>query len=158
MTELKIYDDTMREEIKGFFSKCFSALGWKYETDGRHADTVNIRTVYMCDGGCFWCLFDDGKLVGTVALRTVDKVKKTVELKRLYVLEETQGRGFGDLLFKTCIDYAKEQGFKRIYSDTRKDRFASQHLMRKYGFEEISKYNENPHAELYFMLDFQQGK
>lgn len=152
MIELKIYDNQIQHDIEKFFYQCFTDLGWGYEPNGRHSDTVNIQREYMVNG-CMWCLFYDNQLVGTVAVRTIDSENKIAELKRLYVLKEYQGQGYGDFLFKTALIYAKENKYKKICADTRNDRNASRHLMRKYGFYEIKQYNENPFAELYFELE-----
>ena len=151
--DLKIYESNMQDDIKNFYQKCFDDLGWEYQPDRRHFDTVNIQEEYM-KNGCFWCLYDNKKLIGTVAVRTIDFENKTAEMKRLYVLKEYQGNGYGDLLFKTALNYTKENGYKKICADTQKNRNASRHLMKKYNFRETDKYNNNDFAELFYELDF----
>ena len=141
----------MQGEIEGFFAECFPALGWSYEPAGRHSDIAGIREAYM-RGGMFWCLFDEKKIIGTVAVRQIDETNKAAEMKRLYVLPEYQGRGYGDLLFKTAIGFAKEAGFQVIRLDTRQDRRASRHLIEKYRFRQIDQYNQNDFAELFYEL------
>jgi len=149
---LKIYDDKMQPDIEQFYYKCFTDLGWGYEPHGRHSDILNINEIYMSNG-CMWCLYNNDKLIGTVAVRTIDNKNKIAELKRLYVLKEYQGKNYGDMLFKTALNYAKEKNYDKICADTQNSRAASQHLMRKYGFYEIPKYNDNDFAELYFELE-----
>jgi ribosomal protein S18 acetylase RimI-like enzyme len=151
MITLSIYNSGIQPEIESFFLKCFTDLGWDYEPHGLHSDILNIDEAYMSNG-CMWCLHSNNQLIGTVAIRTLDKENRIAEMKRLYVLKEYQGHNYGDLLFKTALNYAKENKYRKILADTRKDRDASQHLMRKYGFIEIPRYNVNPHAELYFEL------
>ena len=70
----------------------------------------------------------------------------------LYVLPEHQGKGYGELLFKFALDYAKEQRYKTVRADTRHDRAASLHLIDKYRFRRVERYNDNEFAELYFEL------
>lgn len=53
--------------------------------------------------GCFWCLFDNKLLIGTVAVRIIDSDHKIIELKRMFVLPEYQGKGYGKLL----LDFMK---------------------------------------------------
>ena len=142
----------MQDDINNFYQKCFNDLGWEYQPYGRHSDTINIKEKYMRDG-CFWCLYDDNKLIGTVTVYTINCDNKTAEMKRLYVLNDYQGKGYGELLFKTALDYAKENGYKKIYADTRKDRGASRHLIKKYNFRETLRYNNNDFSELFFELD-----
>lgn len=151
MIHLKVYNIDLQQELEQFFETCFADLGWSYEPNGRHSDIANIDKSYMSKG-CFWCLYDGSRLIGTVAVRTIDKENKIAELKRFYVLKEEQGYGHGSMLFKTALNYAKENKFHKICADTRNDRYVSQHIMRKHGFEEVSRYNDNKYAELFFEL------
>lgn len=151
MIEIKVYNLEFQQDIGQFFVKCFTDLGWSYEPNGRHSDIADIPNSYMSNG-CFWCMYDDRRLIGTVAVRVIDTENKIVELKRLYVSKEEQGNGYGSMLFETALNYARENKFHKICADTRNDRDASQHLMRKYGFIEASRYNDNQYAELFFEL------
>lgn len=153
MIKIIEYNSNLQDKIEAFYKKSFTDLGWVYDPDNRHTDTRNIEQVYM-DGGCFWCLMDDDNLIGTVAIRSLKSEDNAAELKRLYVLEYMQGKGYGDMLFKLAVNYAKENNFTKLYADTRNDRFASQHLMHKYGFREAQKYNNNEFAEKFFVLSF----
>ena len=102
--------------------------------------------------GCMWCLYSDEKLIGTIAIHTLDKDSKVAEMKRLYVLKDYQGEGFGSQLFEIALTYSKENNYEKICLDTRNDRDASLHLIHKFGFVEIPKYNNNEFAELFFEL------
>ena len=57
------------------------------------------------------------------------------------------------MLFKNALDYVKEQGYRSVRVDTRYDQAASLHLIKKYQFRRIERYNNNEFAELYFELD-----
>ena len=151
MIEIKEFSFEMQYEIERFFEKCFIDLGWDYEPSGRHFDTTHIQDSYMSNG-CMWCMYKNNRIIGTVAIRTIDNFEKIAEMKRLYVIKDEQGNGYGSMLFETALRYAKESGFYKICADTQNDRDASQHLMRKHGFKEISQYNDNDFAELFFEL------
>ncbi|MCL1858423.1 MAG: GNAT family N-acetyltransferase [Oscillospiraceae bacterium] len=157
MIKLRVYKNQMQNDIEKFFEQCCNDLGWEYSPQDWHSDILNIQEKYMSNG-CFWCLYDsidknDKKLIGTVAVWTIDIKNKIAELKRLYVLKEYQGKGYGELLFKTALDYVKSNGYKKVCADTDKNRHASQHLMKKYNFHEIKRYNDNQKAEMFFELD-----
>ncbi|MCL2056034.1 MAG: GNAT family N-acetyltransferase [Oscillospiraceae bacterium] len=153
MYELKIFDKTMQKDIERFFIKCFSDLGWGYEPGGRHTDISDAYKAYM-ENGCMWCLYDGKLLAGTVAVRNITKAggEKTAELKRMFVLKEHQGKGYGNLLLETAVAYSRENGYCKILLDSRKGFHAALHLYRKYGFTEIPAYNDNEKAELYMGL------
>lgn len=150
--DIAVFSSDMQKSVEDFFEKCFSAVGIPYSPKDRHADIADIDRHYM-QNGCFWCLFDNSVLIGTVAIREITADNRTVELKRMFVLPEYQGKGYGRLLLKHAIDYAQKQQYSKMCLDTRRQFSAAQHLYRSSGFQETEKYNDNEHAELYFELN-----
>jgi len=146
-----MFNPDMQHRIACFFEKCFSAAGIPYSPEDRHADVADVEKHYM-NNGCFWCLLDGDKITGTVAVRVIDNSVETVELKRMFVLPEYQGKGYGRLLLDHAIAYSRNQGCKKMCLDTRKQFFAALHLYRSAGFRETDRYNDNERAELYFEL------
>jgi len=47
-------------------------------------------------------------------------------------------------------------GYSALRADTQRGRAASRHLMEKYRFRQIERYNKNEFAELYYELDLSQ--
>ena len=150
--EILTFRRDMQQAVGYFFEKCFVAVGIPYSPKDRHADIADVERHYMQDG-CFWCLYHNEVLMGTVAVRIIDSEKKVLELKRMFVLPEYQGQGYGRLLLTQAMDYAREQQYSKICLDIRKQFSAAQHLYRSAGFVETDKYNDNEKAELYFELD-----
>ena len=151
MLTIKTYAPSMQPALEACFRACVETLGWEYQPHGRHSDIVNIEEEYMRRGR-FWCLFQDEGFIGMAAVRCIDGDNGIAELKRLYVLPEHQGKGYGGMLFKHALDYVKEQCYRIARVDTRHDRAASLHLIKKYRFRRAERYNENEFAELYFEL------
>jgi len=155
MPELKTYAPSMQPELERFFEACFTALGWGYHPEGRHADIPDTANIYMKNGR-MWCLCEGERIIGTSAVRAL--APGVAEMKRLYVLPEYQGKGCGRLMFETALGYAREQGYRKIRLDTQKDRSASRHLIESSGFVQIPRYDDNPFAELYYELDLTQPR
>lgn len=149
--DIVVFKEDMQSQVDHFFERCFSAVGIPYSPKDRHADIANIEQAYM-KNGCFWCLVDNRKVMGTVAIRVLDKVDRIVELKRMFVLPEYQGNGYGRLLLEHAIEKAREQQYIKICLDTRKQFSVAQHLYRSVGFQETDRYNDNEHAEAFFEL------
>ena len=141
----------MQRTIEFFFEACVTELGWTYDPTGRHSDIVRLQDVYM-QNGCVWCLFLDAQLIGMVAVRTLDTLFGTAEMKRLYVLSAHQGKGYGRMLFKHALQYCIERKYNKVVLNTRNDRIAALHLIRKFGFMSRDKYDDNPFAQQYFEL------
>ncbi len=93
-----------------FFRKCFPAVGIPYSPKDRHIDIADVDKHYM-KNGCFWCLLDNDNIIGTVAIRTLDDVNGVVELKRMFVLPECQGNGYGRMLLEYAVSYAQEKRY-----------------------------------------------
>lgn len=149
--KIAIFNSEMQQSVTEFYQTCFAAVGIPYSPKDRHADIADVEQHYM-KNGCFWCLFEKEVLIGTVAVRIIDVENKVVELKRMYVLPEYQGQGYGKMLLRHAIDYAKEQQYYKICLDTRNQFSAAQHLYRSNGFREMERYNDNEKADLFFEL------
>lgn len=149
MPKLVEYQKELQPIIEGFCKRCFEALGWIYEPEGRHADLVHIEETYVRHGG-FWCLLEDEELVGIVAVKPAPGHPEAAELKRLYVSEDHQGKGYGRLLFEKAYSFAVDAGYRKLCTDSRRDREAALHLLKTHGFREIPRYNDNHFAELFF--------
>ena len=149
--ELITYEEQHQERLNDFFREVFTELGWGYDPQDRHLDTIQIPDTYM-EGGCFWLLVENDRIVGTVAVKRIKD--GTAELKRLYILKEYRSQHLGELLMSTALSFAQKSGFSSICADTRADRSASIYLMRKNGFVEIQQYNDNPFADLFFEKKF----
>jgi len=157
MPEIRQYKPTMKFAVLSCFRACVEALGWDYDPQGKHADMLDIGGTYM-KGGNFWCLCEDGAIVGTAAVRPIGEGNRAAEMRRLYVLPEYQGRGYGGMLFRHALDYAKEAGFRSIRLSTRHDRQAALRLIEKHRFRKIELYGGNNFAELFFELDLNDYK
>jgi ribosomal protein S18 acetylase RimI-like enzyme len=76
------------------------------------------------------------------------------------ILPRFRGRGFGDLMKRWQISYARYHGFQRIVTNTRESNLAMIRLNRKYGFDVIRTspgYYENP-PERVVVMELQLNK
>lgn len=83
-------------------------------------------------------VYVDGKPVGGGAIRTYDE--ESVELKRIFVRPEAQGKGIGTELVEKLIEWASELQYKKIILETGELLAESCHVYRKAGFEVIPNY------------------
>ena len=100
-------------------------------------DLLQFEAYYTAPRGAFWVIRDDARVVGSVGVDRADA--RTAELKRLYVDASMRGRGIGQRLVETVLDWSREQGMSRLvlWSDTR---FENSHrLYRRLGFEQLGE-------------------
>lgn len=101
-------------------------------------DLLRFDAHYTAPRGAFWVVRDDTtRVVGSVGVDRVDE--RTAELHRLYVEASLRGRGIGQRLVETVLDWSRAQELGRVvlWSDTR---FESSHrLYRRLGFTQLGE-------------------
>ena len=141
------YNDSYQQRVFDFTDKCFEELGKKFEPSGRHGFYKNIDDNFVA----FYCLLDQEKLIGTVALKKIDE--KTVELKAMYLDQSYRGKGLGRKLMNKVIDEAKRLGYKSIVLDSMSQYKSALKLYEKTGFKNTERYNDNLYADVFMRLD-----
>ena len=141
------YEESLKVSLFAFYSECFPGVGKPFEPEGRHEFYNHIPEYFER----FWCLADDDVVLGSVAIRRLSE--DTAELKALYLSEELRGQGWGYKLLDLAVQYARNQGYKRICLDSMKSYTAARHLYDKFGFKEITSYNNNTFAEVFMEKD-----
>lgn len=83
-------------------------------------------------------VYEDQKPAGGGAIRKYDD--DTVELKRVFVHNEYQGRGIGSRLVSLLMEWAAELGYQRMILETGELLAESCAVYKKLGFEVIPNY------------------
>ena len=86
----------------------------------------------MAEDQRFWVVYDDDTPVGFAAALVQDDV---VWLKKLYVLSELQGKGFGKALMQVVEDVFSNCSTLALY--VHRDNVAAKAYYRRYGFEVV---------------------
>ena len=144
--EIVHYEDSIKDSLFAFYSECFPGVGKPFEPEGRHEFYNRIPEHFEQ----FWCLVEDGTILGSVAIRRFSD--DTAELKALYLSEKLRGQGWGYKLLDLAVKYAREQGYKRVCLDSMRSYTAARRLYDKFGFKEIESYNNNTFAEVFMEL------
>lgn len=83
-------------------------------------------------------VYENNKVIGGGAIRKYDA--ENIELKRVYVRTEYQGKGIGTKLVSLLIEWAIELGYQRIILETGELLAESCAVYKKLGFKKISNY------------------
>jgi putative acetyltransferase len=113
-----------------------------HETRGELKDMDDIQQNYLDDGGTFLIMLDDSQLIGTGAIRKIQK--DTCELKRLWLLTSYHGKGLGYRMLQELFSFARQKGYRRIWLQT--DAFHQSRALNFYkriGFYEIPRYTDH---------------
>lgn len=108
-------------------------------------DVDQVSKVYAEDGGLFLVVLDDGKVIGTGAIRKLEN--NLAELKRLWLLEPYHGRGIGYRVVSQLFDFARQHGYQRLVLQTSLQQQRAIAFYRRLGFVEAPAYNELPYDD-----------
>lgn len=147
MYEVKEFQSKWQTDVIVFLTNVLPESGRTLELEGRHKLFNNILEHFEK----FWCLYDEEKLIGTVAVKKLGE--SACELKALYLYKAYQGQGLGRSLLTRAVRYAKENGYEKLYLDTISTSKRAFHLYKATGFVLTERYNENPFADIFMVLD-----
>ena len=91
---------------------------------------------------------DDGTAVGCGGIKLLDE--RRAEIKRMYLLPSTRGRGLGAVLLDALEEAARGLGATEGVLDTNGTLDAALALYRLHGWREVPPYNDNPYATHWF--------
>lgn len=145
------YNQTYQHRLLSFLEKCLPESGRALDIQGHHSFYLDIENSFQG----FWCMFDGENIIGTVAVRKMDN--ENCELKSLYLLEQYHGRGYGRKLLQKAIDFAKDQGYQKMYLDTLSTSKKAIVLYRKMGFVDTEKYFQSVRSDVFMVLDLKDA-
>ncbi|WP_225036160.1 GNAT family N-acetyltransferase [Winogradskyella sp. SM1960] len=79
-------------------------------------------------------------IIGGAGISPLDNHEgKVCELQKMYFMSEARGKGLGAEMMKTCLEFAKQAGFKQCYLETLPYMTDARKLYRKVGFKSLEK-------------------
>jgi putative acetyltransferase len=101
------------------------------ELDTMYEAYLGPRTIY-------YVVTDGKKILGGGGIAPLkDGDPSVCELQKMYFSPKARGKGLGQKLIDTCIDFAKSNDFKLCYIETMPNMEAAQKLYKKLGFNRI---------------------
>lgn len=98
--------------------------------------------------GPFVVALDGAQVIAGGGLRTLPDGR--AEVKRMWVDPERRGAGLGGRLLGRLEALAADTGHDRVVLDTNSALTEAVALYDRAGFARIARYNDNPHAQLWF--------
>lgn len=109
----------------------------------------DFSRIYFQDGAGVWLATLENNVVGCVALRPLEEIAHSAEVKRLYVRPRFRECGIAAALYQSLELYARERGYEWLYLDTTDEMLAAQRLYAALGYELTTPYNDNPQATIF---------
>lgn len=108
------------------------------EPTGSDVDAYQVEAHYLEAGGEFWVVEHQGQIVGTAGYYPIVRGKKSVEIRKMYLLPDVRGQGLGRHLLHTLEQTIKEKGFKEIWIETASVLKEAVILYEKSGYQPTS--------------------
>jgi GNAT superfamily N-acetyltransferase len=90
---------------------------------------------YDADRDGFWIACQEDRIVGGIAIDGFEAARKGAHLRWFIVDPNCQGRGVGNRLLRTAIEFCRQRRYERIYLWTFAGLESARHLYEKFGFE-----------------------
>lgn len=103
-------------------------------------DIDGVPNRYTPPDGLFLVALDEGRIIGTGAVRRYDAA--TAELKRLWLLPDYQGRKIGYRLMGLLLEFSRQQGYQRMILTTNRFQERAIAFYLKLGFRFIPMFND----------------
>jgi putative acetyltransferase len=121
-----------------------------FDERSEFSDINDFDTHYLNQQGLFLVVTDNHQVIGSGAVRRMNP--SVCELKRLWLLEEYQGLGIGYRVLMGLIDFARSQGYLKIYLETDHKQERAIQFYRQVGFQETESYNDR-NSDIYMALE-----
>ena len=130
-----------------FLEKCLPESQRSLDINGRHNYYLSIDRYFKN----FWCMFDNNRIIGTVAISELNN--EDCELKSLYLSEKYHGMGYGKMMILHAVKKAADTGYKKMYLDSLSTSTKAIALYRKVGFINTEKYNSSIYSDVFMVLE-----
>lgn len=100
-----------------------------------------LSTHFKGEGKCYYVVTKDEKVIGGCGIAPLDGAPSDAycELQRMFLLPEGRGNGAAKELMKTCLAFAKQEGYTHCYIETMESMARAVSLYKSFGFEAIEK-------------------
>jgi len=116
----------------------FGADGPGFAIHDKEVD--DMADAYAHPGCAYFVVEREGRVCGGGGIAPLDDPEPGIcELRKMYFLPELRGLGAGRALITTCLDSARNLGYRRCYLETLTGMNAAQKLYEAQGFARIAK-------------------
>lgn len=88
----------------------------------------------------FWTASLEGRIEGSITIDGIQAGGEGAHLRWLIVSDALRGRGIGDRLISTTVDYCRNRGYRQVYLWTFEGLHAARHLYEKLGFRLVEEH------------------
>ena len=142
--------------IKNVVFLSLKEFGLNPDPKGKDKDLNDIENSYLSNNGFFGVVVntETDQVVGCFGLYPISQ--HICELRKMYLLKETRGKGLGKLILDKAVLTAREKHFKKIILETISVLTTAIFLYKRYGFKEIKPKEINARVDQAFELEIER--
>lgn len=124
-------------EILNLVEEVLNLYGLDLNPEVEDLDITDISKYYIENNGDFEVIEFNGEIIGTYGIYKIND--ETCELRKMYLKQDFQGMGLGNVMIENSFKIAKSLNYKRITLQTNSVLYKAIKLYKKYGFEEFNE-------------------
>lgn len=101
-------------------------------------ETPQMYESYQNHKEVYFVIAADGDILGGGGIKPLKDFEADVcEIQKMYFSPKVRGKGYGKLLFKKCLEAAKQLGYKECYLESAPQLKAAVHIYESFGFKHL---------------------
>jgi putative acetyltransferase len=136
MCQLRDYRPGDEDDVFRIVKYVLAEYGLATNPEKTDADLKDIHQSYMLGGGAFRILESNGRTIGSYGLYA--NTQESCELRKMYLLPEFRGHGFGKKMMEDALRMAKILRFIEMTLETNSRLKEAIGLYKAYGFTEFT--------------------
>lgn len=129
------YQNKYQKATAEFIQQVKNEMGWTRPW------SEDVTVEYLENGGNFWLAIEDGKIIGTIALKNMGNGRGY--LKRMFVHQDHRGTGVADTLLEKLLEHARDLKLNIIYLSTASSAERAIGFYQKHNFQKIAALPED---------------
>lgn len=126
-------------QIEAVIRACF--YEFKIPLEGTaYADNETPRMFesYQNNNDVYYVIDYNGTILGGAGIKPLRDFEADVcEIQKMYFSPKIRNKGYGRLMFETCLKAAKQMGYKQCYLESASQLKAAIHIYESYGFKHL---------------------
>lgn len=107
--------------------------------------TDNLFNLFQKQGSIYFAAIMNDEIVGGCGIYPTKNLPRGYcELVKLYLLPAARNYGIGKMLMEKCFEFAKNNGYKKVYLESMPELNKAVTLYKKYGFKPIEERLGDP--------------
>ena len=127
------------EQVKAVVQSVLVEMGVpKVGTAYEDASLNDMHAEYDEPRKAYFVVEDNERIIGAAGIAPLANYDGSIcELQKMYFLPEVRGKGVGGEMMKTCLEFAREQGYEKCYIETMPYMEQARKLYVRSGFETL---------------------